>query len=78
MGQNFIRTFGLTLKFVERDDGDSDEISLAIFIGRANDEQSLIDQMIFAGFTATLLLTYLGCFTVIKFRRVTRQELEFK
>ena len=68
----------MTLKFVEREDGADQEISMAIFIGHANAERSLMAQISFALGTAALMLIYLGWFTVMKFRRVKAEKLEWK
>ena len=40
VGQNFIRKYGLTMKYVVRKD--SNDISLDIFLGNAEQEESLV------------------------------------
>ena len=55
----------------------SDDISLSIFIANANHKSTIEGPLLGMLLTAGLLLTYLGCFSVLKFRRVKREKVEF-
>ena len=56
----------------------SDDISLSIFIANANHKSTIEGPLLGMLATSALLLTFLGCFTVMKFRRVKREKIEFK
>ena len=76
MGQNFIRKYNLTLKFTRPEDVNKD-ISLSVFIGRANPMQSLIPEAVLVTVTSFALFAYVGCFSVMKFRRIKSEKAEF-
>ena len=65
----------MTIKFAER--ADSNDISMAIFIGNAGHRPVLLNDAIVYSMCGLLLFAYLGWFTVLKFRRVRREEIEY-
>ena len=76
IGQNFIRQYNLTMKLVERQS--SDDISLSIFIGSTDQKEDQFSQIWYMLGTGFALLGYVGCLSVTKFRRVSREKEEFE
>lgn len=76
LGQNFIRTYNMTMKFVERQS--SDDISLSVFIGSTTHKESFLSQLWYMLATGMALLAYVGCLSVTKFRRVKQEKVEFE
>ena len=72
LGQNFIRKYGVVYKFVERTAGN--EISMTIYLGNATPRASMVFDYVICGLTTLGILAFLGCFTVMKFRRVRTEK----
>lgn len=77
LGQNFIRKYNLTIRFTERNDA-TDNINMAVFIGKTTHKNTIMSELTIALASGFCLLSFLGYFTVIKFRRVKREKIEFK
>ncbi len=69
VGQNFIRKYGMTMKFSKRKDG-TDNVSLDVFLGNADHEKDNTTAVTLSLATSVILMAYVGWFTVVQFRRV--------
>ena len=78
VGQNFIRKYNMTAKFSEKQDTGKTQISMSIFIGKADNQRNILDPLLWQAITASLLLAYVGWFTVLKFRRVKVEKTDFE
>ena len=67
----------MTMKFVKSEDLIND-ISLQLFIGRVTHKQSDVNSLVWMLVTGACLLSYLGWFSVLKFRRVKKEALQFE
>ena len=65
----------MTIKFAER--ADSNDISMAVFIGNAGHRPEMLNDAIVYSLCGLFLFAYLGWFTVLKFRRVSREKIEY-
>ena len=64
----------MTIRFIER--SESEDISMSIFLGRAGSQSDWVD-LIFMIATGIALLAYVGCFSVLRFRREKMERAEF-
>ena len=78
VGQNFIRKYNMTIRFAERRDSEVKDINMSIFIGKAGEQNSIIEPLSIQLITGFALLAYLGWFTVLKFRRVKKEQIDFE
>ena len=73
LGQNFIRRYNMTMRFVRRTTSQQ-QIALSVFIGKAQHYDELIDTGIWVTCSAISLLGYLSWFTVLKYKRVRLEQ----
>ena len=80
VGQNFIREFNMTFKFIktQQDSKIIDNISLLIFLGAAKHKETAWDSLLFVIPTSLFLLSFLGYFSVLKFRRHRTESNQFE
>ena len=76
IGQNFIRSYNMTLKYVNRKS--SDDIALSMYIGSTTNREWVYEELWYMMGTGFALLGYVGCLSVTKFRRVKREKAEFE
>ena len=80
MGQNFIREYNMTMKFLktEKDKDGTLSISVLMYIGNATYRASIWSTLAWMMITGFSLLAYLGYFSVLKFRRVGKEATKFE
>ena len=76
VGQNFIRKYNMTMKFSKRKDG-TNNVSLDVFLGKADQEQTVTTMAYWMILTGFAILAYVGWFSVLKFRRVKQEKAQF-
>ena len=76
IGQNFIRSYNMTMKFVNRKS--SQDIALYMYVGSTTTKEEIFNQLYYMLATGFSLLGYVGCLSVTKFRRVKRERVEFE
>ena len=74
LGQNFIRDYGIIYNWVIREDGSTE---VAIYLGPANDKNSIFSEVLVMVFTLSFLSIYVGYFSVLKFRRIRFEQQEY-
>ena len=74
LGQNFIRDSGIIYNWVQKEDGSTD---LSLLIGKAPYENSILEEIVVIFGTLTFLIAYVAYFTVLKFRRIDQEEIEY-
>ena len=74
LGQNFIRNNGIIYDWVAKKDG---SIDLALYIGKAPNSNSDLRKIVAICLTLTVLVLYVAYFTVLKFRRLEIEEIEY-
>ena len=81
LGQNFIRQYNMTLKYIKTSKFFSsgiNDVSVMVYIGAAGHRNSMGSELYFMLLVCFLLLVYLGYFSVLKFRRVKKESSQFE